>query len=96
MAIRTSFTELFQVAHPLVLAPMGGVSGGALAARKRFALGQQSGDPDVGLVWGGEGTDLITAVEPAGELAGQIIAQAKGCCAAPHVNWITRPPCNWI
>jgi len=32
MAIRTLFTELFQVAHPLVLAPMGGVSGGALAA----------------------------------------------------------------
>jgi nitronate monooxygenase len=32
MAIRTLFTELFEVAHPLVLAPMGGVSGGALAA----------------------------------------------------------------
>ena len=32
MAIRTLFTELFQIAHPLVLAPMGGVSGGALAA----------------------------------------------------------------
>jgi len=32
MAIRTSFTELFGVAHPLVLAPMGGASGGALAA----------------------------------------------------------------
>ena len=31
MAIRTPFTELFGVSHPLVLAPMGGVSGGALA-----------------------------------------------------------------
>jgi hypothetical protein len=32
MAIRTPFTELFGVDHPLALAPMGGVSGGALAA----------------------------------------------------------------
>jgi nitronate monooxygenase len=32
MAIRTLFTELFEVTHPLVPAPMGGVSGGALAA----------------------------------------------------------------
>jgi nitronate monooxygenase len=32
MAIRTPFTELFHVDHPLVLAPMGSVSGGALAA----------------------------------------------------------------
>ena len=47
-------------------------------ARERFTLGHQAGDPDVGLVWAGEGTDLITAVEPAGELVGQIIAQAEG------------------
>jgi nitronate monooxygenase len=47
-------------------------------ARERFALGHQAGDPDVGLVWAGEGTDLITAVEPAGELVGQIIAQTEG------------------
>ena len=47
-------------------------------ARERFALGHQAGDPDTGLVWAGEGTDLITAVEPAGELVGQIITQAEG------------------
>jgi nitronate monooxygenase len=46
-------------------------------ARERFALGHQAGDPDVGLVWAGEGTDLITAVEPAGELVAQIAAEAE-------------------
>jgi nitronate monooxygenase len=48
MAIRTPFTELFQVAHPLALAPMGGVSGGALAA----AVSEAGG---LGLVGGGYG-----------------------------------------
>jgi nitronate monooxygenase len=46
-------------------------------AREQFALGHQAGDPDTGLVWAGEGTDLITAVEPAGALVGQIVAQAE-------------------
>jgi nitronate monooxygenase len=32
MALRTAFTELFSLQHPIVLAPMGGASGGALAA----------------------------------------------------------------
>jgi nitronate monooxygenase len=31
-ALRTAFTELFNVEHPIVLAPMGGAAGGALAA----------------------------------------------------------------
>ncbi|HEY1323012.1 MAG TPA: nitronate monooxygenase, partial [Streptosporangiaceae bacterium] len=48
MAIRTPFTELFGVAHPLALAPMGGVSGGALAA----AVSEAGG---LGLVGGGYG-----------------------------------------
>ena len=48
MAIRTPFTELFGVDHPLVLAPMGGVSGGALAA----AVSEAGG---LGLVGGGYG-----------------------------------------
>ena len=48
MAIRTPFTELFHVDHPLVLAPMGGVSGGALAAAVSKAGG-------LGLVGGGYG-----------------------------------------
>jgi nitronate monooxygenase len=47
-------------------------------ARDRFARGHQAGDPDVALVWAGEGTDLITAVEPAGDLVTQIMAQAEG------------------
>jgi nitronate monooxygenase len=47
-------------------------------AREQFTLGHQAGDPDVALVWAGEGTDLITAVEPAGDLVTQIIAQAEG------------------
>ena len=51
MAIRTSFTELFHVDHPLVLAPMGGVSGGALAA----AVSEAGG---LGLVGGGYGDPL--------------------------------------
>jgi nitronate monooxygenase len=32
MALRTAFTELLQIEHPIVLAPMGGAAGGALAA----------------------------------------------------------------
>ena len=47
-------------------------------ALDRFARGHQAGDPDVALVWAGEGTDLITAVEPAGNLVTQIMAQAEG------------------
>jgi nitronate monooxygenase len=48
VVIRTSFTELVHVDHPLVLAPMGGVSGGALAA----AVSEAGG---LGLVGGGYG-----------------------------------------
>ena len=32
MALRTEFTALFDIEHPVVLAPMGGVAGGELAA----------------------------------------------------------------
>jgi nitronate monooxygenase len=32
MPLRTAFTELFSLQHPIALAPMGGMSGGALAA----------------------------------------------------------------
>jgi len=32
MSLRTTFSELFSVEHPIALAPMGGASGGALAA----------------------------------------------------------------
>jgi nitronate monooxygenase len=46
MTLRTAFTELFSVQHPIALAPMGGASGGALAA----AVSNGGG---LGLVGGG-------------------------------------------
>jgi len=48
MALRTTFTELLPVAHPIALAPMGGSAGGALAA----AVSNGGG---LGLVGGGRG-----------------------------------------
>jgi nitronate monooxygenase len=48
MTVSTVFTERFQVTHPLVLAPMAGVSGGELAAAVSDAGG-------LGLVGGGYG-----------------------------------------
>ena len=48
MPLRTSVTRLFSVEHPLVLAPMGGAAGGALAA----AVSNGGG---LGLVGGGRG-----------------------------------------
>ena len=46
MALHTAFTELFSLQHPIALAPMGGASGGALAA----AVSDGGG---LGLVGGG-------------------------------------------
>jgi nitronate monooxygenase len=46
MTLHTAFTEFFSVAHPIVLAPMGGASGGALAAAVSTGGG-------LGLVGGG-------------------------------------------
>lgn len=48
MSLRTPFTELLSVEHPLALAPMGGSAGGALAAAVSSAGG-------LGLVGGGRG-----------------------------------------
>jgi nitronate monooxygenase len=48
MALRTAFTELLGITHPIALAPMGGSSGGALAAAVSNAGG-------LGLVGGGYG-----------------------------------------
>lgn len=52
------------------------------SARDRFAQGKEAGDPDVAVVWAGEVTDLITAIEPAAKLVGQIITQAEGLLRA--------------
>lgn len=48
MTIRTSLTELFGIEHPVLLAPMAGISGGALAAAVSNAGG-------LGLIGGGYG-----------------------------------------
>ena len=48
MAIRTALTEAFSLEYPIVLAPMGSVSGGRLAA----AVSNSGG---LGLVGGGYG-----------------------------------------
>jgi nitronate monooxygenase len=48
MALRTAFTELFSLRYPIALAPMGGASGGALAA----AVSNGGG---LGLIGGGRG-----------------------------------------
>jgi nitronate monooxygenase len=48
MALRTAFTELLGIRHPIALAPMGGSAGGALAA----AVSEGGG---LGLVGGGRG-----------------------------------------
>ncbi|HEY9241252.1 MAG TPA: nitronate monooxygenase, partial [Streptosporangiaceae bacterium] len=48
MALRTAFTELFRVRHPIALAPMGLTAGGALAAAVSNAGG-------LGLLGGGPG-----------------------------------------
>ena len=48
MALRTAFTELFGIAHPIALAPMGGSAGGALSA----AVSNGGG---LGLLGGGRG-----------------------------------------
>ena len=73
MAIWTPFTELFQVAHPLVLAPMGGMSGGALAAAVSEAggLGRALRNAFVDS-WDGR------EAEPTGNLVTRIMAQAEG------------------
>jgi hypothetical protein len=47
------------------------------SARDRFARGHQAGNPDAGPAWAGEGTHLITAVEPAGNLVAQIVTQTE-------------------
>jgi nitronate monooxygenase len=46
MALRTAFTDMFSLQHPIALAPMGGASGGALAA----AVSEAGG---LGLIGGG-------------------------------------------
>jgi nitronate monooxygenase len=48
MATATALTRLLEIAHPILLAPMGGVAGGALAAAVTHAGG-------FGIIGGGYG-----------------------------------------
>jgi nitronate monooxygenase len=50
MTLSTAFTRLFSVRHPIALAPMGGLAGGALAA----AVSEGGG---LGLIGGGRGSE---------------------------------------
>ncbi len=63
MTLRTAFTDLFSVQHPIALAPMGGSAGGALAA----AVSEGGG---LGLVGGGR--------EAAGWLERELAIAAAG------------------
>src|SRR5918912_1373847 len=64
MAIRTALTDAFGLEYPIVLAPMGGVAGGRLAA----AVSEAGG---VGLVGGGYGDPgFLRRGEPFGAAAG--------------------------
>ena len=52
MTLSTAFTEMFEISHPIALAPMGGSAGGALAAAVSNAgglglLGSGNGGPGV-------------------------------------------------
>lgn len=52
MALRTDLTEMFGIEHPVMLAPMGGVAGGELAAAVSEGgglglIGAGGGDPDL-------------------------------------------------
>jgi len=79
MSLPTVFTELFQIAHPIALAPMGGSAGGALAA----AVSEGGG---LGLVGGGrEGTDWLDREL---ELVTSLTARPWG---AGFLSWAATP-----
>ena len=79
MALRTALTEMFGIQHPIVLAPMGGASGGALAAAVSNAGG-------LGLV-GGARADLAW-------LDSELSIAARTCSRPWGVgfqSWATEP-----
>ena len=79
MTLRTRLTSMFDLSSPIVLAPMGGVSGGRLAAAVAAAGG-------LGLVGGGYGDREWLARELA--LAA---AAAGGSWGAGLITWSIRP-----
>jgi len=79
MALRTAFTELLSLRHPIALAPMGGVSGGALAA----AVSNGGG---LGLVGGGRADPAWVAREM--EIAAERTGKSWG---VGFQTWATGP-----
>jgi nitronate monooxygenase len=69
MALRTAFTDMFSLQHPIALAPMGGASGGVLAA----AVSEAGG---LGLIGGGR-SDL-SWLEPELAIAAERTRKAWG------------------
>ena len=84
MALRTAFTDMFSLQHPIALAPMGGASGGVLAA----AVSEAGG---LGLIGGGR-SDL-SWLEPELAIAAERTRQAWGVgfqCWATDVPVLER------
>jgi nitronate monooxygenase len=73
--IRTALTRTFELQHPIVLAPMGGVSGGVLAAAVSNAGG-------LGLVGGGYGDAGWLRTE-----LGRVTAQTKRAWGVGFITW---------
>lgn len=87
MTMRAALTDLLEIEHPILLAPMGNVAGGALAAAVSAAggLGLTGGGyagPAVAVVFAGEDVDLIHDLAPAGVLVRRVVAEAEAALAA--------------
>jgi nitronate monooxygenase len=79
MSLLTALTELFSIEHPIVLAPMGGSSGGALAA----AVSNGGG---LGLIGGGYGDPAWLDRELA-----IVAAQTDRPWGVGFLSWAVRP-----
>ena len=78
MPLATPITELFEIRHPILLAPMAGASGGALAAAVSAAGG-------LGLIAGGYGD--------AAQLEAEFAAAGNARVGAGFITWcLTRQP----
>ncbi len=77
--IRTALTEMFDLKHPIVLAPMGGVSGGHLAAAVSNAGG-------LGLVGGGYGDAEWVRMELA-----RVTDEARQPWGVGFITWALTP-----
>ncbi len=78
MALATPITELFEIRHPVLLAPMAGASGGALAAAVSAAGG-------LGLIAGGYGN--------AGQLEAEFVAAGNARVGVGFITWsLARQP----